>query len=57
MTTTTFNIGDKVQVTSIAGTEIGILDSFIGGKALVFFQYDACPHFCSFNLSQVKAVA
>ena len=52
-------IGNKVQVTSLAGIEIGVLDSinFNTGKALVFFDYDSCPHFCSFNISQLKAVA
>ena len=52
-------IGNKVQVTSLAGIEIGVLDSinFNTGKALVFFDYDSCPHFCFFNISQLKAVA
>lgn len=54
---TTLKIGDKVQVTSLAGIEVGILESINAHKALVFFNYDACPHFCSFNPSQVKAVA
>jgi len=51
--------GDKVQVNSMAGIEFGVIESinFKLGKATVFFDYDACPHFCTFNISQLKVVA
>jgi cytochrome oxidase Cu insertion factor (SCO1/SenC/PrrC family) len=51
--------GTTVQVTSLVGTEVGVLESinYKTGKALVFFAYADCPHFCSFNISQLKAVA
>ena len=51
--------GNKVKVTSLIGEEIGIIHSINlkSGKALVYFNYDACPHFCSFNISQLKAMA
>jgi len=53
------NQGDKVQVTSLAGIEFGVIENIHtkAGKALVFFDYESCPHFCTFNISQLKVVA
>ena len=48
--------GQFVEVTHLQGTEAGIVESvnFKTGKVLVFFNYDACPHFDTFNINQVK---
>ena len=50
--------GQWVEVSHLQGTEIGEVESvnYKTGKVLVFFNYEACPHFTSFNLDQVKAV-
>ena len=47
-----------VEVTHLQGAEIGEVDSvnYQTGKVLVYFNYEACPHFTSFNLSQVKPI-
>jgi hypothetical protein len=48
--------GQMVEVTHLQGTEVGEVESvnYQSGRVLVFFNYEACPHFDSFNLSQVK---
>lgn len=53
---TTLVKGQLVEVTHLQGTEIGEVESvnYATGKVLVYFNYEACPHFTSFNLSQVK---
>ena len=50
--------GQMVEVTHLQGTEIGEVDSvnYQTGKVLVYFNYEACPHFTSFNLNQVKPI-
>lgn len=50
--------GQFVEVTHLQGTEVGIIESinFKSGKVLVFFDYEACPHFDSFNINQVKPI-
>lgn len=53
----TLTKGQLVEVTSLQGIEIGEVDSinYKTGKVTVYFNYEACPHFDTFNLSQVKA--
>jgi hypothetical protein len=50
--------GQQVIVTHLQGEEHGEIESinFKTGKVLVFFNYPDCPHFDSFNLSQVRPV-
>ena len=50
--------GQMVEVSHLQGTEIGEVESvnYQTGKVLIFFNYDACPHFTSFNLSQVRQI-
>ncbi len=50
--------GQLVEVTHLQGTEIGEIESvnYQTGKVLVFFNYEACPHFTSFNLSQIAPI-
>jgi hypothetical protein len=52
-------VGDRVKVTSDAGTEYGVVESINrkSGKVDVYFNYGDCPHFCTFNITQVKVVA
>ena len=49
-------IANTVEVTSLAGKEIGVIHSvnFKIGKAVIYFNYNACPHFCTLNISQLK---
>jgi hypothetical protein len=51
--------GDRVQITSLAGIEFGVVESINhkSGKVDVYFNYDGCPHFCTFNIWQAKVVA
>lgn len=50
--------GQMVEVSHLQGTEIGEVDSvnYQTGKVLIFFNYEACPHLTSFNLSQVRPI-
>lgn len=50
--------GDSVKVTSLAGVEFGVIESinFKTNKALVYFDYADCPHFDSFQLTQVEVL-
>lgn len=50
--------GQMVEVSHLQGTEIGEVESvnYQTGKVLIFFNYEACPHFTSFNLSQVRQI-
>lgn len=50
--------GQMVEVSHLQGTEIGEVESvnYQTGKVLIFFNYEACPHFISFNLSQVRPI-
>lgn len=50
--------GQMVEVSHLQGTEIGEVESvnYQTGKVLIFFNYEACPHFTSFNLSQVRPI-
>jgi hypothetical protein len=54
-----FKIGMMVEVSHIGGTEIGFIDSinFKSGKVLVAFLEGLNLNFCTFNISQIKAVA
>ena len=47
--------GQRVLVSHLQGQEEGVVESVITktGKVLVFFNQEACPHYDSFNLSQV----
>ena len=51
--------GNRVQVTSDAGIEYGVIESINHntGKVDVYFNYGDCPHFCTFNISQVMVIA
>lgn len=55
----TLKVGMAVEVTHINGTEIGGIESinYNSGKVLVAFGTGAQLNFCTFNISQVKAVA
>ena len=48
--------GQLVEVSHLQGIEVGEIESvnYKTGKVLVYFNYEACPHFDSFNLDQVK---
>ena len=48
--------GQKVIVTHLQGQESGEVESvnYKTGKVLVFFNYEDCPHYDSFNLEQVE---
>ena len=50
--------GQMVEVTLLQGTEIGKVDSvnYQTGKVIVYFNYEACPLFTSFNLNLVKPI-
>ena len=50
--------GQMVEVSHLQGTEIGEVESlnYQTGKVLIFFNYEACPHFTYFNLSQVRPI-
>ena len=50
--------GQMVEVSHLQGTEIGEVESvnYQTGKVLIFFNYEACPYFTSFNLSQVRPI-
>lgn len=50
--------GQMVEVSHLQGTEIGEVESvnYQTGKVLIFFNYEACPHFTSFNLSRVRPI-
>jgi hypothetical protein len=50
--------GQQVVVTHLQGSEIGEVESYNPrtGKVLVFFNYESCPHFDSFNFEQVKLI-
>lgn len=54
-----FNVGQLVRVKSFAGIETGRIASInhTTGKADIFFNYPACPHYCAFNISQIMEVA
>lgn len=58
MTTLTFEVGDTVQTESMAGLEFGKVVSInhFSGRVDVWFDYDSCPHFYSFNFNQIKKV-
>ncbi len=51
-----FAKGRKVTVTHLQGSEIGEIESvnWNSGKILVYFNYESCPHFDSFNIDQVE---
>jgi hypothetical protein len=48
-----------VEVTHIGGTEIGFIDSinYGSGKVTVAFLEGLNLNFCTFNITQIKAVA
>lgn len=54
----TFQVGDTVQTESMAGLEYGKVVSINDkiGKVEIWFDYDSCPHFYSFNFNQIKRV-
>ena len=49
--------GQRVVVSHLQGQEIGTVESvnYMTNKVLVYFDYEDCPHFDSFNLNQVTA--
>lgn len=49
--------GQRVVVTHLQGEEFGTVESvnYTTKKVLVYFDYEDCPHFDSFNLNQVTA--
>jgi hypothetical protein len=55
--TTKIEKGMRVLVSHLQGQEEGIVESvnYKTGKVLVFFNQKECPHYDSFNLSQVAA--
>lgn len=56
--TTFFEVGDTVQTESMAGLEFGKVVSINrnSGKVDIWFDYDSCPHFYTFNFNQIKKV-
>lgn len=52
-------IGTTVSVLHDQGVETGIVHGFNEktGKVDVYFDYEACPHLCRFNIWQVVEVA
>ena len=54
-----FKIGMMVEVSHIGGTEIGHIDqiNFKSGKVVLYFLEGLNLNFCTFNISQIKAVA
>lgn len=48
-------VGMDVIVKHDLGLEVGTIESinFISGKVLLYFDYPDCPHFASFNISQI----
>ena len=52
-------VGMAVEVTHINGIEIGGIESinYKSGKVVIAFNTGAQLNFCTFNISQVKAVA
>lgn len=48
-------IGTYVVIKHDQGLEIGQVSSInlISKKIEIFFNYSACPHYCTFNLSQI----
>ena len=54
-----FRIGMAVEVTHIGGTEKGFVDqiNYGSGKVVIAFLEGLNLNFCTFNISQIKAVA
>jgi len=54
-----FEIGMTVEVTHLAGKEIGVIDSinYRTGKVTLSFAQGIHRTICAFNISQIKAVA
>jgi hypothetical protein len=54
-----FAVNMAVEVTHIGGTEIGFIDSinYGSGKVTVAFLEGLNLNFCTFNITQIKAVA
>jgi hypothetical protein len=50
--------GMDVLVKHDQGIEIGSVETvnYLSGKVLVFFDYEACPHFAIFNFNQVSYI-
>lgn len=50
-------VGMDVIVKHDLGLEIGSIESINlrSGKVLLFFDYPDCPHFASFNISQIMS--
>jgi len=50
--------GQRVLVSHLQGQEEGTIESvnYKTGKVLVFFNQKECPHYDSFNLSQVTPI-
>ena len=53
-----FTKGQLVEVSHLQGTEVGEFESinFKTGRVTVFFNYEACPHFDTFLIEQVKPI-
>jgi len=54
-----FKIGMRVEVLHMGGTEIGYIDqiNLKSGKVVIAFLEGLNLNFCTFNISQIKAVA
>jgi hypothetical protein len=51
-------VGMDVIVKHALGLEVGAIESinFTSGKVLLYFDYPDCPHFASFNISQIMFI-
>ena len=51
-------IGQYVVIKHDRGLEIGTVESINhkSKKVLIFFNYELCPHYCSFNFSQINQI-
>ena len=53
-----FEPGQIVEVVHLQGVEVGTIESINlrTGKVLIDFAYEDCPHFDSFNISQIRKI-
>lgn len=58
MTINQLKIGDIVLVGSLAGVEVGSIESInlISNKVDIYFNDPACPHIDRFNFNQILEV-
>jgi cytochrome oxidase Cu insertion factor (SCO1/SenC/PrrC family) len=52
------SVGQFVVIKHDQGLEIGTVESINhkSKRVLIFFNYESCPHYCSFNFSQINQI-